>query len=72
MQSAQYLFKKETFAMPLSTYTSYEANLPWHASHDIASRFFMVSERGWTFGTVALDCSPDAVLFTNSHTNAHA
>ncbi|HEX2230910.1 MAG TPA: hypothetical protein VHG34_01845, partial [Nitrososphaeraceae archaeon] len=44
----------------------YEANLPWHRSHDIASRFFMISEIGWTFGTVVLDCNPDAVSFTNN------
>ncbi|MDF2727557.1 MAG: hypothetical protein K0S84_1100, partial [Nitrososphaera sp.] len=52
--------------------TSYEANLPWHTSHDIASRFFMISEIGWTFGTVILDCKPDAVAIISNQTSAHA
>jgi hypothetical protein len=29
-------------------------------SHDIASRFFMISEIGWTFGRVILDCKRGA------------
>ena len=72
MQSEQNLFKKETLAISVSTYTSYEANLSWHMSHDMASRFFMISEIGRTFGTVILDCKPDAVSITSNQTNVHA
>jgi hypothetical protein len=70
--SAQYLFKKQRLAIPLSMYTSYDANLPWHTVHDIASRFFMISEIGWTFGTIVLDCNPDAVDITSNQTSVHA
>ena len=41
-------------------------------SHDMASRFFMISEIGRTFGTVILDCKPDAVSITSNQTDVRA
>ena len=62
MQSEQYLFKKGTFAMPPSIYTSYEANLTLHESHEMAPRLFMTSDIDSTFTTDAEGCSSDTAV----------
>jgi hypothetical protein len=48
--------------MPLSTYTSNDANFPSHQSHDMTPRPFMTSEIDSTLA----DCKPAAVA-TEEH-----
>jgi hypothetical protein len=61
-QLEQYLFRKETVAMPLSMYTSYEANFPSQESQLIASRLFMTLEIGSTLTAVTLACELSAAV----------
>jgi hypothetical protein len=42
--------------MPLSTYTSNDANFPSHESHDMTPRPFMTSEIDSTLAAAMLDC----------------
>jgi hypothetical protein len=42
--------------MPLSTYTSNDANFPSHESHDMIPRSFMTSEMVATLAATMLDC----------------
>jgi hypothetical protein len=55
--------------MPLSTYTSNDANFPFpsHESHDMTPRPFMTSEIDSTLAATMLDCKPDVVA-TGEHT----
>jgi hypothetical protein len=66
MQSEQYLFRNGTLAIPLSTYTSNDANFPSHQSHDMIARPFMTSEIDSTLAATILDCKP-AVVATGEH-----
>jgi hypothetical protein len=59
MQSEQYLFKKGTFAISPSIYTSYEANFPLHESHEMTPRLFMTSDIDSILVTDIVDCNPD-------------
>ena len=52
--------------MPLSTYTSNDANFPSHESHDMTPRPFTTSEIDSTLAATILDCSPDVVA-TGEH-----
>jgi hypothetical protein len=52
--------------MPLSTYTSNDANFPSHQSHDMTPRPFMTSEIDSTLAATMLDCKPAAVA-TGEH-----
>jgi hypothetical protein len=45
--------------MPLSTYTSNDADFPSHESHEITLRPFMASEIDSTLVATILDCNPD-------------
>jgi hypothetical protein len=54
--------------MPLSTYTSNDANFPSHQSHDITPRPFMTSEIDSTLSATMLDCKP-AVVATGENTD---
>jgi hypothetical protein len=59
IQSGQYLFRKGTFVIPPSIYTSYEANFPLHESHEMAPRPFMTSEIHSILIADVVDCNPD-------------
>jgi hypothetical protein len=52
--------------MPLSTYTSNDADFPSHESHEITLRPFMTSEIDSTLAATMLDCKPAAVA-TGEH-----
>ena len=52
--------------MPLSTYTSNDANFPSHESHDMTPRPFMTSEIDSTLAATILDPNPDVVA-TGGH-----
>jgi hypothetical protein len=52
--------------MPLSTYTSNDANFPSHQSHDMTPRPFMTSDIDSTLAATMLDCKPAAVA-TGEH-----
>jgi hypothetical protein len=47
--------------MPLSVYTSNEADFPSHESHDMTPRPFMTSEMASTLAAIMRDCRPDVV-----------
>jgi hypothetical protein len=47
--------------MPLSTYTSNDADFPSHESHEITPRPFMTSEMGSILVATTLDCKLDVV-----------
>jgi hypothetical protein len=55
--------------MPLSTYTSNDANFPSHESHDMTPRPFMTSEIDSTLAATMLDCKPDVVATEYRDTN---
>ena len=52
----QYLFRKDTLAILLSIYTSYEANFSSHESQVMAPRLFTTFEMPSTLIAFVLDC----------------
>lgn len=52
--------------MPLSTYTSNDANFPSHESHDMTPRSFMTWEIDSTLAAITLVCKP-GVVATEKH-----